>query len=215
MCNDSIVPNYLKNIAYEVIQKKEKVSFKTECTCGCRLFDFYKKKKSNEDKSKETTLKTLDEKYNGKFYSDSDGNLWLCSKSFLGINRKKIKITKQELKSLYSYMRAIIKICCVNCGKEYIIFDSSEYGYDGVVDFLENPLVADRSKIDYKNVISSAECAIEIRNTCPYSEFEEEFGKDGSYAAMFIGFEAKDVFYSNHLLLSVFKQHRRLLLKEG
>lgn len=91
MCNDSIVPNYLKNIAYEVIQKKEKVSFKTECTCGCRLFDFYKKKKSNEDKSKETTLKTLDEKYNGKFYSDSDGNLWLCSKSFLGINRKKIK----------------------------------------------------------------------------------------------------------------------------
>ena len=45
MCNDSIVPNYLKNIAYEVIQKKEKVSFKTECTCGCRLFDFYKKKK--------------------------------------------------------------------------------------------------------------------------------------------------------------------------
>lgn len=182
MCNDSIVPNYLKNIAYEVIQKKEKVSFKTECTCGCRLFDFYKKKKSNEDKLKETTLKTLDKKYNGKFYSDSDGNLWLCSKSFLGINRKKIKITKQELKSLYSYMRAIIKICCVNCGKEYIIFDSSEYGYDGVVDFLENPLVADRSKIDYKNVISSAECAIEIRNTCPYSEFEEEFGKDGNYA---------------------------------
>ena len=109
MCNDSIVPNYLKNIAYEVIQKKEKVSFKTECTCGCRLFDFYKKKKSNEDKSKETTLKTLDEKYNGKFYSDSDGNLWLCSKSFLGINRKKIKITKQELKSLYSYMRELWK----------------------------------------------------------------------------------------------------------
>lgn len=30
----------------------------------------------------------------------------------------------------------------------------------------------------------------------------------GSYAAMFIGFEAKDVFYSNHLLLSVFKQHQ-------
>ena len=42
--------------------------------------------------------------------------------------------------------------------------------------------MADRSKIDYKNVIGSAECAIEIRNTCSYSEFEEEFGKDGNYA---------------------------------
>ncbi len=30
----------------------------------------------------------------------------------------------------------------------------------------------------------------------------------GSYAAMFIGFEAKDVFYSNKLLLSIFRQHQ-------
>ena len=78
MCNDSIVPNYLKNIAYEVIQKKEKVSFKTECTCGCRLFDFYKKKKSNEAKSMETTVRTLDQKFTWSFYSDTDGKLWVC-----------------------------------------------------------------------------------------------------------------------------------------
>ena len=31
-------------------------------------------------------------------------------------------------------------------------------------------------------MIGPAECAVEIRNTCPYSEFEEEFGKDGNYA---------------------------------
>lgn len=43
MC-DSILPFYLKNIAYDITQKREKISFKTECTCGCRLFDFYKKK---------------------------------------------------------------------------------------------------------------------------------------------------------------------------
>ena len=28
----------------------------------------------------------------------------------------------------------------------------------------------------------AAECAIEIRNTFPYSEFEEEFGREGNYA---------------------------------
>ena len=93
MCNDSIVPNYLKNIAYEVIQKKEKVSFKTECTCGCRLFDFYKKKKSNEDKLKETTLKTLDEKYNGKFLD--------VFKIFFGNREKEDKTHKATIQRFY------------------------------------------------------------------------------------------------------------------
>ena len=37
---DSILPDYLKNIAYEVVQKKEKVSLKTRCSCGCCGFDF-------------------------------------------------------------------------------------------------------------------------------------------------------------------------------
>lgn len=105
----------------------------------------------------------------------------MCSKSFLGIGKKKIKLTTQQYNDFMAETRDIVMVRCVNCKKEYIVFDSSEYGYDGVVDFLKNPLCADRSKIEYKNVIDSAECAIEIRNTCPYSEFEEEFGESGSY----------------------------------
>ena len=27
----------------------------------------------------------------------------------------------------------------------------------------------------------SVECKVEIRNTCPYGDFEEEFGESGSY----------------------------------
>lgn len=51
MC-DSILPFYLKNIAYDITQKREKISFKTECTCGCRLFDFYKKKVTTEERKR-------------------------------------------------------------------------------------------------------------------------------------------------------------------
>ena len=180
MC-DSILPFYLKNIAYDITQKREKISFKTECTCGCRLFDFYKKKVTTEERKRKKWADELCKVYNGDFYHDKDGNFWMCSKSFLGIGKKKIKLTTQQYNDFMAETRDIVMVRCVNCKKEYIIFDSSEYGYDGVVDFLKNPLCADRSKIEYKNVIDSAECAIEIRNTCPYSEFDEEFGESGSY----------------------------------
>ena len=180
MC-DSILPFYLKKIAYDITQKREKISFKTECTCGCRLFDFYKKKVTTEERKRKKWADELCRVYNGDFYHDKDGNFWMCSKSFLGIGKKKIKLTTQQYNDFMAETRDIVMVRCVNCRKEYIIFDSSKYGYDGVVNFLKNPLCADRSKIEYKNVIDSAECAIEIRNTCPYSEFEEEFGESGSY----------------------------------
>ncbi len=83
--------------------------------------------------------------------------------------------------SLLLLARDVIKICCVNCGKEYILFDNNEHGYDGVVGYMEASERADRSMIEYKKVCDTAECKVEIRNTCPYGDFEEEFGESGSY----------------------------------
>ena len=51
---DSILPDYLKNIAYEVVQKKDKISFKTKCSCGCCEFDFFKKKITAEERARGT-----------------------------------------------------------------------------------------------------------------------------------------------------------------
>lgn len=81
MC-DSILPFYLKNIAYDITQKREKISFKTECSCGCRLFDFYKNVKTDEEKLRETKWASLCKEYNGASLCDNDGNVWLYSKSF-------------------------------------------------------------------------------------------------------------------------------------
>ena len=79
--------------------------------------------------------------------------------------------------SLLLLARDVIKICCVNCGKEYILFDNNEHGYDGVVGYMEASERADRSTIEYKKVFDTAECKVEIRDTCPYGDF----GESGSY----------------------------------
>ena len=183
MCN-SILPEYLKNIAREVSQKKEKVSFRIKCFCGGKLFDFYKGKPTAEDKQKKKWAESLCEKYNGDFYHDADGNFWLCSKGFLGIGKKKIKLTDQQYRDLMSASkyREVVEIKCLNCGKNHLLFDSNEYGYDGVVDCLGDPSITDRTKVEYKNIYEQAECKIEIRNTCPYEEFIEEFKEKGNYA---------------------------------
>ena len=83
---DSILPDYLKNIAYEVVQKKDKISFKTKCSCGCCEFDFFKKKITAEERARKKWEEELWKTYNGDFYHDKDGNFWVCSKSFLGIS---------------------------------------------------------------------------------------------------------------------------------
>lgn len=179
---DEILPDYLKDIAYEVNQKNDKASFKIKCLCGSGKFDFYKKKIMTEEKAREKKLNELLKVYNGDFYRDADGNLWLCSKSFLGIGKKKLKITEAEHKELFSNNRDIVIVRCNDCGKEYVLFDSNVHGYDGVTDSMENPQNADRSAVEYEKIFGSAECKIEIRNTCSFGEFKEEFGEEGDYA---------------------------------
>ena len=79
-------------------------------------------------------------------------------------------MTVSQFKDILTYMRKVIKVKCNNCGKEYVIFDSNQYGYDGTVDFLQNPEIADRSNIVYKKICESSKCRIEIRNTETYEE---------------------------------------------
>lgn len=49
---NSILPEYLKNVAYDVKQKAEKVSFNVKCSCGCCEFDFFKKKVTTEERKR-------------------------------------------------------------------------------------------------------------------------------------------------------------------
>ena len=75
---NSILPEYLKNVAYDVKQKAEKVSFNVKCSCGCCKFDFFKKKVTTEERKRKKWADELCKIYNGDFYHDKDGNFWMC-----------------------------------------------------------------------------------------------------------------------------------------
>ena len=180
MC--SIMPDYLKDLACEVVEKRTRIDFKLQCLCQGKYFNFYKKILTPEDKEKKEKLEILHKTYKGTSYGDGNGGIWYCTKSFLGIGKKKIRITISQLRDLYSYMRDVILVKCVNCGKEYILFDSKQNGYDGVVDSLNFPEENILSNIRYKQVLKDpAECKVMIRNTVPYDEFMEEFKEEGNY----------------------------------
>ena len=171
----------LRNIAYEPCEKQNTVSFKIKCDCGCKQFYLYKRILDNKDRKDKEQYETLLKKYNGSSYSDKEGNLWLCSKSFWGFKRKKIKLTRSEFKELISYDRKIIKVRCVSCEKEHILFDSKYNGYDAVVDLLEEKSDIEKKllfKLFSKDVVS---CEIILRNTVGYEEFMEEFKGVGTF----------------------------------
>lgn len=63
-------------------------------------------------------------KYNGGGYSDKEGNVYLCTKSFLGIGKKSIRIDEMDFPEPVS----IIKVVCEECKKEYVVFDSRKHG---------------------------------------------------------------------------------------
>ena len=177
----SIIPMYLRHISYEPYEKKNIVSFKIKCDCGCNEFDFYKKVASSKDAEKHKQYSELFRKYNGVSYSDKEGNLWFCSKGFLGIGKKKIKLTKSQFREFYSYYRNVIKVKCINCSKEYIIFDSFFNGYDAVVDSIEEKEIINSELLFKRMRKDSMMCEITIRQTVNYDEFMEEFKEVGTF----------------------------------
>ena len=177
----SIIPMYLKHLAYEANEKKNSVSFKIKCDCGCNEFDFYKKILSTEDEENKKRYEELLKKYKGMAYSDKEGNFWFCSKSFLGIGKKKIKLTRKEFEELISYERKVFKAKCINCGQEYILFDSQLNGYDAVVDLVEKNDAISTELFFKRFEKDSMICEITIRNTVGYEEFMQEFKGKGSF----------------------------------
>ena len=181
MSNYSIIPMYLRHISYEPCEKKNIVSFKIKCDCGCNEFVFYKKILSPEDIEKKKRHDELYKKYNGIPYSDKEGNLWFCSKSFLGKGRKKVKFTKSEFKELISYDRSVIKAKCINCTQEHILFDSQLNGYDAVVDLVEQDNTLGTKLLFKRFEKDCMMCEITIRNTVGCEEFMEEFEGKGTF----------------------------------
>lgn len=127
----NLVPVHLKISAHNVKHKKDSATFTIQCKCGCSHFDIYEHAYSEKEKQQieayEQELMKLIKGYEITYTKDAEGkgHWW----------RKKFLFFKQEFEmpeSPWFYGLEIWKIQCLDCGQEYVLFDSRLHGYDAV-----------------------------------------------------------------------------------
>lgn len=123
-------PKYIENILEINKSYKNFLVCDVVCKCGSKHFIGYKNIliKSEEQKIYEKQLELFSNKYSSFTSVTEDGTRYLCGMK--GIFQKK-EADRIECKSFDS--TEIIKVNCVNCGKEHILFDSRFYGYNAVM----------------------------------------------------------------------------------
>lgn len=188
----TVLPEYLKPFVAEVKEVNEVLHCKIRCSCNHdSLFTVCKNILSAEEQKKIKEWEKFVSEFNSG-YSDKDGNLFLTKKNFFGRVVKKVEIDKKSIPKSVD----IIKIKCANCGKEFVIFDSSKHGYDAFTEcYSVNVEQYSFLPIKYKNYDQFSEVEIKIKNDLTYEEFCDNIGEnlskeDYSNAFSFISIEA-------------------------
>lgn len=170
-----LVPNYIKNIANKIKETHEKVEVKLSCDCKEKYFFVYINKPLVEDeiaKAKwENLINTRFKKGNVYQYSDQQGNTFIVKKNIFG----KI-VDKERLNDMPKYTDTkIVKIRCISCGKEYIIFDNRIHGYNSSIanentTITYNNITFFQKKIKYSNN-GAVEIIIKFENSENFEEY--------------------------------------------
>lgn len=168
------VPNYLKSLVKIKTNNKNKITLEVICPCSCNKFRVYKNNlnKSKEENEYERKIQDFLKKYKLKtMFSQNielDENNEPCIVIRSIINKRKIK-DKLKIKTFDT--TEIVKIQCIECKKEYIIFDSRFNGYnanisDRVSDY-------DNKEYEYKEISEELFVSIELENHETYEQFIE------------------------------------------
>lgn len=171
-----VIPSYINKIAVNAKMRGNCVYFDLKCACGCENFFVLQNKPTPENIEKQTKLEELFKKYKGSCYSDKNGNFVLTTFGFLGLFKRKYILPKSEFPKFIE----IIKAKCVNCNEEFIIFDSSKYGYDGVIEPENNS----HSQFEYELINTTdkaSKISLKVCYDLTYGEFLENVGNNFSH----------------------------------
>ena len=180
MENCILIPEHLRDIAINIKKaKRNTVYCQLRCSCGCQNFSVYK---SQYDPSPlevyEKSLKFPIFESVGKI--DKQGRRYWVYKTIFGIPIGK-RYHDELLLPNGSYCYSdIIKIKCVECGKEHIIFDGDKHGYDAITTVIENIVGTIHFQADYENqnyrTLRKC-CGVEVafQNDNSYEEIEQIF----------------------------------------
>jgi len=172
-----LIPDYLKD--YAVLEKNRKgyCDFSIKCECENMDFEIYKSELTNEEKEEQKRLEEAFIKRFGRGFevnSDKDGNVFYVKRNFLGQIVDKAPIS--EYPDFNN--KLVIKIKCNKCGKEIIIFDNQEHGYNAIFCTPEKQKYpAIFKQVIFKNTVNNlAGIRIRVYNDDTLEEFIENTG---------------------------------------
>ncbi len=123
-------PKYIENILSVTKEGRGEIECDVICQCGSRRFRGYKNiapdaeeqekyvKELARISSRSRMLKTIEE----------DGKRYICG--MRGLFGKKIG---ERIEARDFDYTSVLSVRCVECGSEYVLFDSRFYGYDAVI----------------------------------------------------------------------------------
>ena len=175
------IPKYLRNIAILKKERKSWIHFDVQCSCGCDVFSVYQNYLNKEEKLLEKPyFDALYEAYSAPASMrtrDADGTLhyWKLYEPGKGLKGKHEEVFIPD-RPFFSGI-VVIKIRCIDCGKEYVLFDSRIHGYDGMAEKNTQEVLEyePHFKLKCKDAVK---LEIKIENDESFDEFQEntEFG---------------------------------------
>lgn len=132
------VPTYLRKFAKIEKTGKDTITISLCCPCGCKQFLLYENYLTKEEKCElkpyQDALEDLMTRKNGSYGStyiideDGIGHYW---KYLTPLLRKGPKVEVHiPPKPFFSGIQ-VLKMACVECKEEYVLFDNRYHGYDG------------------------------------------------------------------------------------
>ena len=156
-----LIPKHLREISDVVNTSKKREKAKSKCKCGCNRFIVYKY----------TTPLKPNVEYGLNEIIRENNELYLIKRNFFGKIIKKIKYSD----AFDKIPRNVVKVKCLKCNFEYVLFDNYRHGYNAINTHFSKPILCDIST-DFEEVyFQPLEVFVEIYQDISYDLFQEEF----------------------------------------
>lgn len=183
------VPQYLNKIAFVEEQKENLLYMKIKCLCGCGKFEVYKGSAERNAaemkawyKKREQYFKEFDEEIYGYAFRSDENGFYETGLALIENGKRQIHVGKFYYNDMPdAVVDNVIGIKCAECGKEYVLFDNSRYGYDGKI--CRGEQKADYSSMKFRRVKQKIspdyiyDVKIRIENELTFEDFKAACGE--------------------------------------
>ena len=189
------VPTYLKPFAANAVIGKHTVSFQVRCSCGCETLQLTHRTPTPAEIA-------AAEKWQGYTTNyDYKKDQWYMQKGKL-FAKKKEYISEDEAMLLHP--NTVVRAVCTACGKEILLFDEVEHGYDSSDPRKPDPDFVDDEPLDeaiYVPLSAPGKVSVMLKYDISFKTFvkesetayEEDFDEENAEAYYDVAFSAIEI----------------------